>query len=161
MTCVSTGVTAAVRNVLLSDMDAGRVDVSDRVVLEDPGHFGVQAQVFIGEPGDEASDSFDLIVCSPSWFAERAARDDWEDLAYRLTEMPRTVFPGAGVWFMRRWDQRAFEAALAAICTAASGGPDWGAVASRIGRLIPWEFEYKYDAHVDGHYGQSFPPSAE
>jgi hypothetical protein len=32
-------------------------------------------------------------------------------------------------------------------------------VAARIGRQIPWEFDYKYDAHVDIRYGDSFPPT--
>jgi hypothetical protein len=43
------------------------------------------------------------------------------------------------------------------VCAAASGGPDWGTVASRIGRAIPWEYDYKYDAHVDERYGEPFP----
>jgi hypothetical protein len=31
-------------------------------------------------------------------------------------------------------------------------------LASRIGRQIPWEFDYKYDGHVDEHFGSPFPP---
>jgi hypothetical protein len=37
-----------------------------------------------------------------------------------------------------------------------TGPPRWGSVASRIGRLIPWELHYKYDAQVNKHQG--LPP---
>lgn len=59
---------------------------------------------------------------------------------------------------MRRWDLAAFEEALMVVFDSFSPGPDWGSVAARIGRLIPWEFEYKCDQHVDQHPGPSFPP---
>jgi hypothetical protein len=41
----------------------------------------------------------------------------------------------------------------------AAPGTDWGSVANRIGRMIPWEFAYRYDDHIDRHYGQLFPPA--
>ena len=62
----------------------------------------------------------------------------------------------AGFWFMRRWDRVAFVEALDRVCDALSPGPDWGSVASRIGRLIPWEFDYKYDESVN-QGAQRFP----
>ncbi|PSL01322.1 hypothetical protein CLV30_11452 [Haloactinopolyspora alba] len=34
-------------------------------------HFGVQAQIFIGMVGADEVDSFDVLVCSPSWLASR------------------------------------------------------------------------------------------
>ena len=27
---------------------------------------------------------------------------------------------------------------------------DWGTLANRIGRYIPWEFDYQYDDFIDG-----------
>jgi len=33
-----------------------------------------------------------------------------------------------------------------------------GTLASRIGRQIPWEFDYKYDTHQDAQFGSPFPP---
>jgi hypothetical protein len=59
---------------------------------------------------------------------------------------------------MRRWDPDQFLEALTSICKEFSPGPDWGSVASRIGRLIPWEFDYKYDEHVNQSFGEAFPP---
>jgi hypothetical protein len=52
-----------------------------------------------------------------------------------------------------------FDEALSAITDAASPGPDWGSVAARIGRFIPWEFNYKYDDHIDDHHGDPYPPA--
>jgi hypothetical protein len=59
---------------------------------------------------------------------------------------------------MRRWDRTDFEEALKAVCDAFSPGPDWGAVASRIGRVIPWGCVGIYDEHVDQASGSPFPP---
>lgn len=138
-------------------------EVPDDMGLEqfdppNPTHFGFQAQVFIGEPDDDLVDSFDIAVCSPSWFAEQTATDEgWDAFDSLLTDLPPGVLPGTGVWFMRRWDLSQFETALRVACASASGGPDWGSVASRIGRLLPWEYDYRYDAHVDSRYGESFP----
>jgi hypothetical protein len=70
--------------------------------------------------------------------------------------MPEAVAAGAGMWFMRQWDSSTFLKALDQICEVASPGPDWGSVASRIGRLIPWEFAYKYDEAVNKSL-QRFP----
>jgi len=124
-----------------------------------PEHFGFSAQVFIGDSTGGTSDSFDITVCSPSWFAENVAVGQWERFrGGGLRALPDAVTPGAGLWFMRRWDRSRFEEALKAVCDEFSPGPDWGSVASRIGRLIPWEFDYKYDQYVDLHPGPAFPP---
>lgn len=127
----------------------------------DPEHFGFNAQVFIGESGDDLSDSFDIVVCSPSWFANQVAEGSWNRFRNGLLQaVPESVIFGRGLWFMRRWEKSEFDSALMAIAEAASSGPDWGSVADRIGRMIPWEFDYKYDRHLDGHYGEPFPPMA-
>ena len=60
---------------------------------------------------------------------------------------------------MPRWDKSDFAAGVRAVCETLSPGPDWGTVAARIGRVIPWEFDYKYDAFVNEHYGEPFPPA--
>lgn len=131
----------------------------DRFTPPDPRHFGFQAQVFIGTPEDDLADSFDLVVCSPSWFTEHLEGDEaWGVFEAGLPALPDAVLPGAGIWFMRTWDLEQFKAALDAVCTSASGGPDWGSVASRVGRLIPWEYDYRYDAHIDSRRGEAFPP---
>ncbi len=46
---------------------------------------------------------------------------------------------------MKTWSPEAFEAALERLVTAMSPGPDWQTVANRVGRHLPWEYDYKYD----------------
>lgn len=133
-------------------------DVSlEKYEPSDPDHFGFSAQVFIGDTGSPERDSFDVTVCSPSWFADQVVARGLEHFRRGPRGFPDAVHPGAGLWFMRRWDRAQFEDALNVVCEASSPGPDWGSVASRIGRLIPWEFDYKYDQHVDHHPGPAFP----
>lgn len=148
-------VTAEVKAVLYFGADAS--DDAGTFEPTDPTHFGVGVQVLIGEVGGDLADSFDLTVCSPSWFAAEAESGRWHTQGAPLG-MPGTVAVGAGVWFMRSWDSSEFEAAIRFLCTLYSPGPDWGSVASRLGRQLPWEFDYKYDAHVDSRFGEPFPP---
>jgi hypothetical protein len=116
----------------------------------DPESFGFNAQVFIGEVGVDLSDSFDVVVCSPSWFASQVADGEWDRFkGGGLRAMPESVVVRAGLWFMRRWDRAAFEEALNRVCETVSPGPGWGSVASRIGRLIHWEFDYRYDEAIN------------
>jgi hypothetical protein len=160
MTAMPRPVTAVVKSVVVSGAGSDAWDVRE-FSASDPAHFGFFASVFIGENAeDEFVDSFDILVCSPSWFAEQASGEVWTD-CQQLTAMPDEVLPGAGVWFMRRWDRAQFEEALRVVCTDASGGPDWSTVASRIGRLIPWEFAYKYDAEINCQDGQRPTEPAE
>ena len=84
----------------------------------------------------------------------------WSPFKRQLRVIPESVLPGAGTWFMRRWHPEHFEPAVHAICDGAGPGPDWGTVASRVGRLIPWEFDYQYDARVNMQLGP-FPPARE
>jgi hypothetical protein len=129
----------------------------DDFVPQDPAHFGLSVQVFIGDTVSDEFDSFDLWVCSPSWLAARA-KERWPPLEQGLRAIPDAVMVGTGTWLMQRWDRAVFEHALDVVCESFSGGPDWGSVAARIGRLIPWEYDYRYDAHVDERYGEPFPP---
>ena len=105
------------------------------------------------------SDSFDITVCSPAWFAAQVAAREWERFrSGGLRALPHAFAPGHGLWFMRGWDRAVLEEPLMVVCDSFSSAPDWGSVASRIGRLIPWEFDYRYDQHVDQHPGPSLPP---
>lgn len=157
---MSTHVAAVVKSTLLFGEEVGSAGSIETFRPADPTHFGVSVQIFIGHEADDASDSFDLVVCSPSWFAARVADGAWDRFrAGGLTALPMSVAVGSGIWFMRHCDQTEFESALRVVCESASPGPDWGTVAYRIGRLIPWEFDYKYDAHVDQRYGEPFPPT--
>ncbi len=154
---MSQSVVAEVKSVLAFGEGVPGSAALDGYAPANREHFGFRAQVFIGQQGDDRSDSFDITVCSPSWFAEGVSQQGLGRFNRLLRALPEGVLPGAGIWFMRQWERSEFETALNAVCDAASGGPDWGSVASRIGRLIPWEFDYKFDAHVDSRYGEPFP----
>lgn len=123
----------------------------------DPTNFVVGVQVLIGSEGDDLADSFDLQVCSPLWFAAEVANGGEFNRGAPLG-MPGAIAVGSGLWFMQRWDQGEFESAVRFLCATYSPAPDWGSLASRIGRQIPWEYDYRYDEHVDSRFGSPFPP---
>lgn len=152
---MSPTVAAEVKAILFfgpeSSADAGSFNPAD------PTHFGVNVQILIGERGNDLADSFDLVACSPSWFASEATNGRWFTQDAPLG-MPASVAVGSGMWFMRRWDPVEFESAVRFLCDVSSPAPDWGTLAARIGRQIPWEFDYKYDAHLDAQFGSRFPP---
>ena len=95
-----------------------------------------------------------VVVCFPGRRGELGPIQGW-----RAQGPPPSVVVGAGLWFKRRWDHAEFQEALRKLCGSASPGPDWGSVADRIGRMIPWEFDNRYDNHVNQHYGDPFPPA--
>jgi Immunity protein 8 len=128
----------------------------------DPGdsaHFGVWIQALIGDGTSDRYDSFDIFVCSPSWFSEQSAsRPGGAFVDVSRLDIPESIIPGAGLWFIAHWDPQIVEQAIEKVCQHASPGPDWGTVAARIGRLIPWEYDYRYDEHLNRHFGERFPP---
>jgi hypothetical protein len=133
------------------------VDQPPRV--DDPDHFGMQVSVLIGPAGSSPGDSFTAYLCTDSWLAAELTAGRWVRFTDSLvTEDDPSVGPLAGVWVMERWSQETFEAAVERLCARHSPAPDWGTLASRIGRLIPWEYDYRYDDFVDEHPGPTFPP---
>lgn len=138
----------------------------ERYQPEDPEHFGTHIQLWIASSDAGSTgwpvggaDDFDLTVCTPSWFADRA-EEDWKGLGgYRGPgSMPASIIMGHGIWFVQRWDHGEILAGLASIFETEGTGPDWGSVASRIGRYIQWDLSYAYDQHVNEHFGEPFPP---
>ena len=145
---VTTHVRATVKTILTFGEGSAADYSLDGYRPPDPEHFGFNAQVFMGPERDDISnsDSFDVTVCTPSWLAAKVKAGSWDRFRNgSLRAMPESVVAGAALWFMRRWNQRDFEAAVHPICDVASPGPDWGSVACRIGRRIPWEFDYRFD----------------
>jgi hypothetical protein len=155
-------VAAEVKSVLVFALGAAAAGSLDDFAPADPTNFGMHAQIFLGGRGDDLSDSFDVVVCSPMWMAAEVAEGRWEQFrGGGLRSIPDSIAVGAGIWFMARWDRAEFDAALRAVCEQFSPGPDWGSVAARVGRLIPWEFDHLYDDHVNKHYGSPFPDRAD
>lgn len=116
---------------------------------EDPECFCIRVMVFIGTSDDDTSDAFEALVCTPSWLGEHLADPRLRQLQPRAwTWQPRDLEFGNQFLFMRRWDYPMLHDTLTHFC-AAFEAPDWGSLASRIGRYLPWEFDYRYDRHVD------------
>lgn len=154
-------VSAEVKGVLLwvAAFDSPSLDEYQPV---DPEFFGFNAQVFIGPVGEAWDDSFDICVCSPSWFAAQVQEGAWERFRNGTREaIPESMAIGSYFWFMKTWSRSDFDRALQVVCEAYSPAKDWGTLASRIGRVIPWEYGYRYDKFVDEHFGEVFPPSEE
>ena len=115
---------------------------------ENPECFGLRIQAFIGPLDEESVDSFDFTVCSPSWFGGH-----YQDLQ-RLHSEPDGTLVGHGLVFMKRWNAEDFLTLVHDVCGQAEGRT-WGEVASRIHRVLPWEYVGHYDAAVDA--GEPFP----
>ena len=94
----------------------------------DPDYFGFNAlRSSSVTPGGGLSDSFDVVVCSPAWFASQVAQGSWDRFNRAgLRELPESIVIGSGLWFMRRWDSTDFMDALGRVCDALSPGTDWG-----------------------------------
>ncbi|MEU2199208.1 Imm8 family immunity protein [Isoptericola sp. NPDC019482] len=121
-------------------------------------HFGVSAQVLIGTTTSDPADSFDCILCSPSMFAEQFSVEKWGDDGFAVDVLPGgEVLPVAGVWLMRSWSPAAFESAVDRLIKACSPAPDWGELAARIGRVLPWEYDYRHDRTTNQHAGLQNP----
>jgi hypothetical protein len=121
---------------------------------DDPEHFGISIMAFIGSTDDGPADSFDALVCTPSWLAEH-----FQDprISRWKFELPGLMF-GSRFIFMERWDYPALLSAVSGLC-AFHEADDWGMLANRIGRHIPWEFDYQYDKFLDGQATvPRFPP---
>jgi len=116
-------------------------------------HFRVGVQVLIGEVGNDAADSFDLIVCSPSRLAEIYAPNNWD----ADEVLPSgNVLPITGLWLMKTWSEADLRDALDRLIPAYSPGPDFATVAARMGRVISWEYDYRLDAQQNDAAG--LPP---
>jgi hypothetical protein len=130
---------------------------------EDPSYFGVWLLALIGEDEAGPADGFDFLLCTPRWLADTFETDvqafglDGRRLGHNWSSDGQALF-GTGIVLVATWSTEAARRAVEEICEAQQG-PDWGSVASRIGRLIPWEYDYRYDHHVNTHPTTPFPPT--
>jgi Immunity protein 8 len=110
----------------LCSMEVGDLE---QYLPDDPECFGFHVMAFIGTADDESSDSFDFVVCSPSWLTRNfvdVRLKRWEYESENLLFGDRLVL-------MRRWNFQELRVAIAEM-SAAQSGADWGTLANRIGR---------------------------
>lgn len=102
-----------------------------------------RVQILAGTSEDDAADAFDILVCSPTWFAAH-----WQDTVNIHERLPGGVVPGRNIWFMERWDPELFQRAIEHVLDVTTAG-SWNEIANRLGRYAPWEYDYRYDQGQD------------
>ncbi len=90
-----------------------------------PEHFSVLVQALIGPSGEDSSESFDIVVCSPAAIREEAENGP-------VIGLHRIV--------MARFDYNDLEGTIRTFCDQCEGST-WQEVAQQLGRLGRWEFE--------------------
>ncbi len=109
----------------------------------DPSNFAIYLQAFIGPGVDEASDSFDVLLCTPRWLG-----DNWDHPGVGKYGLSAQVKSGRGLVLMQRWDYSELDDAIRRLCSTMIG-KTWADVADRIGRHLPWEFDSRFDEEQD------------
>lgn len=91
-----------------------------------PEHFGILVQAMVGPKGGRGEESFDFMVCSPTWLGDRAAEEGCVAGRHHLV--------------MNRFDAEVLRGAIEDLCNRAIGA-DWARVAAILARFGKWEFE--------------------
>jgi hypothetical protein len=129
---------------------------------EDPADFCIALQAFVGATDDALSDSFDVLVCTPAWLAKNFDSPRLRQAQPRAwTWQRRGIEFGRQFILMERWNYALLYETLSRLCSSVEG-PDWGTVASRIDHYLPWEYDYRYERHLEAVAGEyPFPPKAD
>lgn len=78
----------------------------------------------IGPDGDDATESFDIVVCTPRWLLENCRDPQW---GYHMLIVPE-------------YDLAKIRERIQSQCRSL-GGEDWNGIAVRLSRIGHWEFE--------------------
>jgi hypothetical protein len=93
---------------------------------EDPSSFGILVEAMIGPQNGVGHETFDFVLCTPSWFAQTLSEGE-----YRF---------GHSYIFFGKFDYVLLWRAIKKLCDSVAG-PDWETVARRLSRYGKWEFE--------------------
>jgi hypothetical protein len=88
----------------------------------DQKSFGLFVQAIVGPAGEDGEESFDFMLCTPLWLAERS-----------------TIVLGEHHLIVHEYDYAAIENFLRDFCARCEGNT-WGEVARRLSSLGRWEF---------------------
>ena len=95
----------------------------------DPADFGIKLMLFIGAAGEDTSDAFDILLCTPKWF---------------LSQDPdRKVVVANWVWFVSAYDYDTVVDEVRARCATCIGS-SWIEVAKQVDMWAAWEFRYRH-----------------
>lgn len=92
--------------------------------------FSILVQVMVGPAGAAGEETFDIVVCTPTWIAKRLLVEPY------LLGRHYLIVPS--------YDYEQLQATLSYYISQASANT-WNEVARRIGRIGKWEFE-DYDS---------------
>jgi len=87
----------------------------------------------IGPKGELGEESFDFSVCTPSWLVDRQPEQEYRFVRHHL--------------LLKRYDYGLLHQAIQKLCDSVEG-PNWRAVAEKLGRYGRWEFEDYIPANV-------------
>ena len=93
--------------------------------LSAPTHFCLYIQAFIGPEGQRGEESFDILVCTPSWIAKEIAEQGYIWGRHRLV--------------VSEYDYDLIWNAISEICSKTEAA-DWSAVAGALNHFGAWEF---------------------
>jgi hypothetical protein len=102
----------------------------------DPSSFRLSITADIGPADAAGADNFSFVACTPRWLAAQG----WED--------EETHLWGRHFLFLREWSYEKLVSVVNDLIAEAEG-PDWQAVAARLGRYMQWEYE-DYDDSMSG-----------
>jgi len=123
------------------DEEAEQLDFS-----VDPDNFLARARLYFGPRGYSYDGVFELLVGSPDRLKRALFQGEGFDprLAAWWANQESYLPP---VRVMDVWDQNAFESSMEVMCSRLGVWPDWGAIGSRLARVMDWEFADRYDVH--------------
>lgn len=100
-------------------------DVDFRDYQPDAGdNFSFLLQAMIGPEGNDASESFDILVCTPRWLVENCHEPQW----------------GRHMLIVPGYDLAKIREIIEKHCRSCEG-KDWDAIAALLSRIGRWEFE--------------------
>ena len=103
------------------------LDLPDDYLPPDPACFGFLLQAMFGPADGPGEESFDMMVCTPSWFAQKL-------------RTAGGILSGRHYLFVEKYDiPRITEFIIK--CAERCSGKTWTEVAEKLGRLGKWEFE--------------------
>ena len=104
---------------------------------ESPDSFCVHVRVLVGPVDGPGEESFDLLVCNPSYLSEQLGDED--------------VIPGRHYLFTKNLNKSIIENYLRKYIEGIEQ-PTWEQIAERVGRIGHWEFEDYVPARRQGTY---------
>jgi len=102
-------------------------DLSESSSPDDPECFGFLLQPVFGPSDAPGEESFDLVVCTPRWFAQELRKCGG-------------VLSGRHYLFVEQYDVAQLKKYILKYADQCSGRT-WREVAEKLGRLGKWEFE--------------------